>query len=335
MQKATSITVATFLEHCSDLNPLSLECGEKGLRRLIHEPAVNRPGFALAGFTRHFPHRRIQVFGRAECSYLKSLSPEERGKCYKNIFKYRIPCFVFCRGLLPESDFLEAAKKEQIPVFRSPLITMRFMNQATHTLDELFAPRKLEVGCMVDILGVGVLIKGKSGIGKSECVLSLLERGYSLVSDDVTEIFLSEGKELVAAPTREMKDFMEVRGIGIINVADMFGIKSIRTRKRLDMVVTLSVMEETEEIDRLGKDDQTIDIMGVKVPHMTLPVSAGRDTGRLVEVAAFQNKLKIAGHPLGMDQYNERILKKMQRDQKAKKRSIVGALRGSGGKIEE
>ena len=195
---------------------------------------------------------------------------------------------------------------------------MRFVSLATHTLDELFAPRKLEIGCMMDILGVGVLIKGKSGIGKSECVLSLLKWGYSLVSDDATELMLTEGRELIGSPTKESKDFMEVRGIGVINVADMFGIKSIRTKKRLDIVVTLAPLEEMTEIDRLGNNTKTIEIMGVRLPHLILPVSAGRDTGRLVEVAAFQTKLRVSGHPSGTEQYNKRIKEKMERERKMK-----------------
>lgn len=322
MKKNNSVTIAAFQKLSQESSPLTLVCGKKGLDRVITEPTVNRPGFALAGYTKHFAYRRVQVMGRAESSYLKSLSAAERKTCYDRIFKYRIPCFVFCRWLHPVADFITAAEEQQIPVFRSHLITRLFMNQATHTLDELFATRKIEQGCMVDILGVGVLIKGKSGIGKSECVLSLLERGYSLVSDDVTELMILEGRELIGGPTKVLKDFMEVRGIGVINVADMFGIKSIRTRKRLDMVVSLIQMDETEDIDRLGIDSKTIDIMGIQLPHIIIPVSAGRDTGRLVEVAAFQRKLIVSGHPLGIEQYNKRVIKKMKDDAQKNKKDL-------------
>ena len=320
MKKPKFITVEAFQTNFVESGQeLTLVCGtQKDLQRPIAEPTVNRPGFALAGFIKHFAYRRIQAIGRAESSYLRSLTQEERRKCYERIFSYKIPCFVFCRGLRPDPEFIEAAVEAKIPVFRCPSISMRFVSLATHTLDELFAPRKLEIGCMMDILGVGVLIKGKSGIGKSECVLSLLKWGYSLVSDDATELMLTEGRELIGSPTKESKDFMEVRGIGVINVADMFGIKSIRTKKRLDIVVTLAPLEEMTEIDRLGNNTKTIEIMGVRLPHLILPVSAGRDTGRLVEVAAFQTKLRVSGHPSGTEQYNKRIKEKMERERKMK-----------------
>ena len=337
MKKPHSVPVGVFAEHANELSSLKLVCGNKGLKRPIYEPTLNRPGFALMGYMQHFAHRRVQVFGMAETSYLKSLSAKERKECYTRFFdpQYSIPCVVFCRRLRPEVNFLIAAEKANIPVFRSDLITMRFINQATHTLDELFAPHQLEIGCMVDILGVGVLIKGKSGIGKSECVLSLIERGHSLVSDDVTELMVADGRELIGSSTKELQDFMEVRGIGIINIAEMFGIKSIRNRKRIDMVVTLCPLEDTEEIDRLGNETKTIEIMGVKLPHLTLPVSAGRDTGRLVEVAAFEMKLQIAGHTSGMEQYSDRIRKKMLNAMKRKRGRSTLSTHPHKGKIEK
>src|SRR4051812_26984726 len=184
------ITVERFYtEHASSLG-LNLIAGAQGLKRIIREPTVNRPGLALAGFKRYFAGRRIQVMGNAECHYLKSLGPDERQARYEDLFSHKIPCVVFCRNFQPDRQFLRMAEKRDVPVFTSPQITMRFINLATLALELMFAPKGSELGSMVDILGVGVIIKGESGIGKSESVLALIERGYSLVSDDVTRVTL-------------------------------------------------------------------------------------------------------------------------------------------------
>jgi HPr kinase/phosphorylase len=191
---------------------------------------------------------------------------------------------------------LHSAEEHEVPVFKSSLITMKFINQATVALEQLFAPHALEMGSMVDIHGVGIIIKGESGIGKSECVLELIERGYSLVSDDMTKVALSGGREIIGTSPPVTRNHMEVRGIGIINVGAMFGVKSMRTEKRVDLVVTLKMWNEVQDIDRLGMDQEFCDILGIKVPHITIPVRPGRNLARLVEVAAYQMKLRILGY---------------------------------------
>jgi len=197
-----------------------------------------------------------------------------------------------------------------VPIFNSPLITMKFINLATLSLEMMFAPRGTEMGSMVDILGVGVIIRGESGIGKSECVLALIERGYSLVSDDVTRITLVDGREVIGTSAELTRNHMEVRGIGIINVAAMFGVKSIRSEKRVDLVVTLKSWNEVHDVDRLGIEQQFVKILGVDVPHIVIPVRPGRDLARLIEVAAFQTKLKSAGYNAAKD-LNDRLLAKI------------------------
>jgi len=275
---------------------LSLLAGAGGLKRLIREPTVNRPGLALAGFTRYFASKRVQVMGSAEASFLKSLSAHEREERYRALFAFKIPCFVFCRGINPDRAFVKAAEAADVPIFKSPLITMKFINLATLALEMMFAPRGTEIGSMVDILGIGVIIKGESGIGKSECVLALIERGYSLVADDATRVMLVDGKEVIGDSSELTRNHMEVRGIGIINVAAMFGVKSIRTQKRVDLVVTLEGWDKVHNVDRLGIDESYLRILGIDIPHVTIPVRPGRDLARLVEVAAFQTKLKQAGY---------------------------------------
>src|SRR5947207_7354946 len=234
------ITAERFYTDQSGALGLKLLAGANGLKRVIREPTVNRPGLALAGFTKYFASKRVQVIGSAESTFLKSLSKEERQQRYADLFSFKIPCAVFSRSIHPDKLFLRAAERANVPVFRCPLITMKFINLATLALEMMFAPRSTEMGSMVDILGVGVIIRGESGIGKSESVLALIERGYSLVSDDVTKVTLVDGREVIGTSAELTRNNMEVRGIGIINVAAMFGDKSSRADKRVELVVTLT-----------------------------------------------------------------------------------------------
>jgi HPr kinase/phosphorylase len=218
---------------------------------------------------------------------------------------------VYSRKLNPERLLLKAAEEANIPVFICPLITMNFINRATLALEMLFAPRATEIGSMVDILGVGVIIRGESGIGKSESVLALIERGYSLVSDDVTRVTLVDGKEVIGTSPELTRNHMEVRGIGIINVASMFGVRSIRHEKRVDLVVTLVTWNEVTDVDRLGMDTQHVKILAIDIPHITIPVRPGRDLARLIEVAAFQTNLRAAGVNSAND-LNDRLISQMR-----------------------
>lgn len=309
MQREVVTVQKFFTEHQVALG-MKLIAGASGLGRPIREPTVNRPGLALGGFTRYFAFRRIQVIGSAESSFLKTLSAEDRQARYAKLFSYRIPCLVLCRGINPDKILLRAAEQAHLPVFKSPLITMKFINQATLALENIFAPRGMELGSMVDILGIGVIIKGESGIGKSECVLALLERGYSLVSDDVTRVTLEDGADIIGTSPELTRDHMEVRGIGIINVQQMFGVKSIRSQKKVDLIVSLKPWDEVKDVDRLGLEQQFVKILGMEVPHMIIPVSPGRDVARLVEVAAFYTKMRLLGMNPAQD-LNEQLLAKM------------------------
>jgi HPr kinase/phosphorylase len=306
----SSITVEQFFkEHAAALQMRLLSDGAD-LKRIIREPTVNRPGLALSGFTQYFAYKRVQVFGNAEVFYLRTLTREQREARYAYLFAYKIPCVVFSRGLKPDKEFLAAAEKSRVPVFQSPLVTMAFINSATLELETMFAPRGTEIGSMVDILGVGVIIKGESGIGKSEAVLALIERGYSLVSDDVTKVSLVGGHEVVGDSGELTRNHMEIRGIGIINVAAMFGIKSIRRNKVLHLVVTLKAWNEVADVDRLGIEQEFVKVLGMDIPHITIPVRPGRDLARLIEVAAYQTKLKNSGYNAAQE-LNERLIAQM------------------------
>lgn len=309
-----AVTVEQFFSEHGDALQMKLVAGEKNLDRSIREPTVNRPGLALSGFTRYFAYKRMQAIGHAEAYYLRSLSTKERAARYAYLFAYKIPCVVFSRNLKPDKELLEAAEIANVPIFQTPLVTMKFINTATLALETMFAPRGTELGSMVDILGVGVLIRGESGIGKSEAVLALIERGYSLVADDVTRMTLVDGREVVGTSPELTRNHMEIRGIGIINVAAMFGVKSIRKEKVLNLVVTLKDWQHVEEVERIGIEQEFVKILGVNIPHMIIPVKMGRDLARLVEVAAFQTKLKMSGYNAAQD-LNEKLIAQMTLNQ--------------------
>lgn len=310
VRKPQAVTVEHFyLEHADRLQ-LKLVAGEQGMDRTIREGAVNRMGMALAGFMKYFAYQRIQLIGKAETAFLNSLPPEERAKRFRAVLERNIPCVVFSRDLRPPAFVVKEAKAAKVPLFVSPIVTPRLVNMITLCLEEDFAPSTSEHGSMVDILGVGVLIRGESGIGKSECALGLVERGYSLVSDDITRLRLIEGRELMATSAEVTRTFMEVRGIGIINVASLFGGKAIRTEKRLDLVVTLMEWDKVGEIERTGLDQQFYEILGLKIPHVKIPIRPGRDLAGLVQVAALDQKMKTMGQFSAME-FNEKLLSRL------------------------
>jgi HPr kinase/phosphorylase len=309
MQRDT-ITVERFYTGEARGLDMKLVAGANGLKRIIREPTVNRPGLALAGFTRYFANKRLQVIGNAEAYFLKTLTPAEREERYATLFSFKIPAVAFSRNLKPDKVFLRVAERAGVPVFVTSLITMKFINLATLALEMFFAPRASEIGSMVDILGVGVIIRGESGIGKSESVLALIERGYSLVSDDITRVTLLDGREIIGAGAEITRNHMEVRGIGIINVASMFGVRSIRAQKRVDLVVTLKAWSDVPDVERLGMEQEYVKILGVDVPHIVIPVRPGRDLARLIEVAAFQIKLKTSGQNPAKE-LNDRLIARM------------------------
>ncbi|MEI8314051.1 MAG: HPr(Ser) kinase/phosphatase [Verrucomicrobiota bacterium] len=307
----TPITVERFyLNHAEKLQ-LKLIAGGGGLSRKIPEGSVNRPGLALAKFFQYFANKRVQIIGGAEWRYLKSLDKETASQRIAGLLQQKIPCLVFARNINPPASFLELCERAQVPVFRTKLLTMRFINAATIALEMEFAPQISEHGSMVDILGIGVLVRGESGIGKSESVLALLERGYSLVSDDITRFRLFEGQELIGTSAETTRYHMEVRGIGIINVPAIFGVASVRSEKRLDLVVTLMEWNQIEEVDRTGIAQQAYTILGIDAPHVIIPVRPGRDLARLIEVAALDQKLKSLGHNAAQE-FNQRLIERMR-----------------------
>ena len=311
MKKPLTVSVEHFHAQHADRLQLKLVAGQEGMRRLIREGAVNRLGMALTGFIKYFAFRRVQLIGKSEVSYFQTLDAATRQARIQAILDKKIPCIVFSRDNRPPAIILKAAQKAKVPVFVSPIPTPRLVNLITLCLEEDFAPSTSEHGSMVDIMGVGVLIRGESGVGKSECALGLVERGYSLVADDITRLRLLEGRELMASSAEVTRTFMEVRGIGIINVAAIFGGRAIRTEKRLDLVVSLEEWDKVEEIERTGLDQQYYEILGLKIPLVRIPVRPGRDLAGLVQVAALDQKMKTMGQFSALE-FNEKLMSRLK-----------------------
>ena len=249
------LSVGEFYKRYGDELGLSLQGSDVGFDRLIKEPTINRPGLVLAGFYTYFAFKRIQVIGNSENSYLKGLTPSQRTKQFTDLCNRKIPCIVISRGYEIPKELLEIAERKGISILKTKMISMKFINAATIRLEWDFAPITSEHGCMVDVQGIGVMVRGDSGTGKSECVLGLIERGASLVADDIVRYRSIEGRELIGTSPSMGRFHMEVRGLGIINVPRIFGVASMRVEKRLDLVVTLRSV-------------------AVSYTHLTLPTKA-------------------------------------------------------------
>ena len=247
---------------------------------------VHRPGLQLAGFFDYFAAERLQVIGKAEMSYLSSLAEPERYRVLDRYFQHDIPALVLCRGYQPLPEMLELAKAYHRPLFGSTWDTARFVHLATSVLDIAMAPRISMHGVLLDVHGVGVMLVGESGIGKSETSLELVKRGHRLVADDVVDITAFADGQLIGKSPRLIRHFMEIRGIGIIDVKSLYGTGAVRMAKTIELVIQLEDWDENKEYERLGLDTLKIDILGVKVPQLILPVKPGRNLAIIVEVAA-------------------------------------------------
>lgn len=309
VKTVASISVGKFFEAHAESLGLALHGAKVGFDRLISEPAMNRPGLALAGFFSYFARKRVQVLGNSELSYLKKLPEAMRIDRFRRMCDRDIPCLVVARGSILDENLAAVAHEHGIPVFGTSQVTMNFLNAATIRLEHEFAPSVTLHGCMVDMRGVGVLIVGRSGAGKSETAIGLLERGASLVADDMVRIKYVGG-DLVATAPDLSRGYMEIRGIGIINVANLYGLASIRPDKRLDLVVTLKPQADLNEVDRVGLQQKTYEILGQHVVHVEIPVGPGRDTARMVTIAALDQQLRRLGYNMA-DEFNQKLLNHM------------------------
>jgi len=297
-------------------NALNLKCigGRKGLSREISIPDINRPGLALSGFFESFAHQRIQVFGRGEVAYLRKLEAGSTSSSLQQMFEYSLPCCIFTHNLFPGEAFIEIAEKAHCPVLQTNLATTEFNTRIIRILEEIFAPRQNIHGVMVEVYGLGILIIGESGVGKSETALELIMHGHRLVADDVVDLHCVTGNVLMGTGANKIiAHHMEIRGMGIINVTHLFGVGAIRDRKEIQLVVKLEEWDSKKNYDRIGIEEQTRELLGVKVPLLEIPVKPGRNIPIIIETAAMNERLKSMGYNAARE-FNQNILRWIESD---------------------
>jgi len=294
---ASPLTVAGLIGRASGTAglPLELLSGQGGAKRTIPNPHIQKTGLALAGFHEYLHDGRIIVFGESEVRYLERLAPDVRVKVLDATFERDIPCVLITGGWAAPADLLLASDRHQVPLLRTPVATPLAISRISSLLDDALAVREVMHGVLMDILGLGVLLIGESGIGKSECALDLVVRGHRLVADDTVEV-RRRGESVVLGTCPQLtRHHMEVRGLGIINIRELFGVASTRASKRVELVVQLERWDDHREYDRLGLDDNVHGLLGVKIPLVRMPVAPGRNLATLVEVAARNQLLRARG----------------------------------------
>ena len=275
---------------------MEIFAGADGLQREIAVSDLNRPGLALGGFFENFRWERIQVIGRGEHAYLNQVALKQPRDRLKEFFKFKIPCIILSHHMQPKPEFLELCNLYHVPLIVSALETANLIAELSNYLEEKISPTITLHGVLVDVYGLGVLISGNSGIGKSECALELVKRGHMIVSDDVVKVQHRSGGILIGKPANEMmKHHMEVRGLGIIDVKQLFGVSAILDQSRIELAVHLEMWDESKEYDRVGLEEHSLEMLGVRVPRIIMPVRPGRNLAILIEVAALYQRLKAKG----------------------------------------
>ena len=290
-----SIPISRLLEDQQYDLKLELVAGRDGLSKRITSSRIQKPGLALTGFTEHLHPERVQVFGNTEISYLGTLDEAQLREVIAKLFESEMACVVVTKGLEIPEPLAEACERAQLPLMRTPLISSAFISQVQSFLEEALTATGSLHGVLTDVFGVGVLLLGKSGIGKSEIGLDLVMRGHRLVADDIVNLF-RRGVDVYGFGNDLIQHHMEIRGLGIINIKDLFGVAAVRDRKKIELVIELVEWDPKAEYDRLGLDQESMNIVGVEVPHAVVPVRPGRNMTTIVEVAARNHLLKLRGH---------------------------------------
>ncbi len=300
------LTVGTFHERTKDLLELEVLGSRDGFAREIPAPDASGPGLVLAGYVGRFVPQRIQVLGETEVSYLRSLDTAERKRILTTFLGYEIPCVMVTKALdLPEG-MEEAAQQAGVTILRSQLKTQEFYNRITPFLADAFAPSTSLHGSLADVYGVGLLFTGASGIGKSECVLDLVERGHRLVADDLV-ITRRKGPDVLIGTGHPLqRHYMEIRGVGLIDVRSIFGVRSVRQQKRVEVVVVLQEWKEGMTVERTGLETDTTSILGVQIPRITVPLNPGKNITVIAEVIAMNHLMRFSGQDPAQD-FNERL----------------------------
>ena len=298
MTTPTGVAVSTLLRDLSESRAIALEltAGRAGLERRITIPQTQKTGLALSGFDAYLHGGRVLVFGESEIRYIESLGVPQRESALTRVFAHELPCVLVTGGHIPPREMVAAAEAASVPLLQTQSSTPDAMTRLSAILDTYLAARGVVHGVLMDILGLGVLVVGESGIGKSECALDLVVRGHRLVADDAVELRARAQAFVIGTCPELTRHHMEIRGLGLINVQDLFGVASTRTSKRVELVVQLERWEPGREYDRLGIDDEFYETLGIKIPLVRMPVAPGRNVAILVEVAARNQLLRSRGH---------------------------------------
>ncbi len=314
------ISVKDFFQNRKKEFSLSLITQPETMNKNIISQYLNRPGLAFAGYFERFAYQRIQILGETEISYLQSLSDEDLFNIVKEVLVYDIPCFIVTKGLsIPQQvEFL--ANEMNIAILSSRLTTDKLYHSLRKYLGEYFAPTKTIHGTLVDVFGVGILLTGKSGIGKSECALDLVERGQRLITDDAVKI-VTQDECVMGTSTNDYGHFMEVRGIGLIDVAKMFGIQAVRKQKRIDVQIELMPWKDNMDYERIGLSENYVDILGIKIPIIYLPVSPGKNVSVIIEVVAMNHIMKLYGYDAAKE-YTKKLQQDLQKKAKFRNDSL-------------
>jgi len=294
-EEGPGVAVGEMVEEAAAGLQLDIVAGRAGLDRKVYIVRVQRPGLALTGYTDYIRYGRVQIVGKSEVGYLRKLTPRQRSTILAKLCRCRISCFVLTRGLAPPRELLAAAESAGVPLLTTPLEFTKFIKLFSTFLEERLATRLHLHSVLLDVFGLGTLILGDSGIGKSECALDLIDRGHRLVADDVVEV-KKMGENLVGVSPDLTRYHMELRGIGVLNIRDLYGVSSISLSKRVGLVIQLERWEEGKEYDRLGLRDETYLILGTDLPLVRMPVAPGRNIALLVEVAARNQLLREGGY---------------------------------------
>ena len=289
--------IAQIMDLCNFLPDMEL----KGHRIMISD--VNRPALQLSGYFKHFEQSRVQIIGTVEYTYLQQLDEEKREKIYSEFMGYDIPCVIFCRDLRPDDSFLKIAEEKNIPVLGTKRSTSEFMAELIYCLNEQLAPCITIHGVLVDVYGEGLLIMGESGIGKSEAALELIKRGHRLVTDDVVEIRKINEHTLIGTSPEVTRHFIELRGIGIIDVKTLYGVECVKEKQQIDLVIKLEDWKKDADYDRLGLEEEYIEYLGNKVVCHSLPIRPGRNLAIIVESAAVNHRQKKMGYNAAEELY--------------------------------
>jgi HPr kinase/phosphorylase len=305
------LRLGDFLSRRGD--PLQLEAltGDIGLDRQMPEVEVAGPGLALAGYTGRFAPNRLHVFGETEITYLSSLSPEERKRSLEKFFSFDLFCIFVTKGQEVPSEMLELARAKGVPILRSRLKTAEFYRRVKPIVEEAFAPRATLHGSLADVYGVGLLFVGRSGIGKSECVLDLVERGHRLVADDVVQVTRQGNDVLIGRGHELAAHHMEIRGIGLIDIPALFGVRAVRQQKRIEVVVQLEDWETAKDTDRTGLARDETTILDIAVPRVVVPLNPGKNITVISEVVAMMHLLRYSGVDVAAA-FNARLIKRMK-----------------------